>query len=160
MDKKTKEMLIKKGKLKPLSEAFKEYPVDEEIHFGHSEWYMAEKTIQYGNYHKKDIVFIKEYKYSDGTTGSDHLFVIIDDNNKSVPLEYFCFLISSNLSKLKYEANILIKKDDNNHLMKDSLVKLDIGYIIPNKNVINKIGTVTDEQLELYKKIHKEFIEN
>lgn len=34
MDKKTKEELIKKGTLKPLSEAFKEYPVQEEIHFG------------------------------------------------------------------------------------------------------------------------------
>lgn len=159
MDNKTKQELIKKGVLKPLSEAFKEYPVEEEIHFGHSEWYVAEKPIRYGTYQEKDIIFIKEYEYSDGTMGRDHLFVIVDENNTSVPLEYFCFLISSNLSKLKYKTNALIKKDEQNHLMKDSLVKLDIGYIIPHKNIVNKIGMVTDEQLKLYKKLHKEFIE-
>ena len=154
MDNKTKEELIKKGVLKPLAEAFKEYPVEEEIHFGQSEWYLAEKTIKYGKYHEKDIVFIIEYKYSDGTTGRDHLFVIVDENNKSVPLEYFSFLISSNLSKLKYKTNVLIKKDKQNNLMKDSLVKLDTGYIIPYKNIVAKIGIVTDEQLELYNKLH------
>jgi len=160
MDNKTKEELIRQGRLKPLSEAFKEYPVEEEIHFGHHEWYMAEKIVKYGKYDEKDIIFIKEYKYEDGSIGRDHLFVIIDKNNTSVPLEYFSFLISSNLSKLKYKTNVLIKKDNINNLKKDSLVKLDVGYIIPHENVINKIGEVTDEQLELYKKLHKQFIED
>lgn len=149
MDKKTKEELIRQGRLKSLSEAFKEYPVEEEIHFGHHEWYMAEKIVKYGKYDEKDIIFIKEYKYEDGSVGRDHLFVIIDKHNTSVPLEYFSFLISSNLSKLKYKTNILIKKD-----------RLNVGYIIPNKNTIDKIGEVYDEQLELYKKLHKQFIED
>ena len=159
MDKKTKEELIKKGALKPLSEAFKEYPVQEEIHFGHHEWYVAENVVKYGKYHKGDIVFINEYKYQNGSIGRDHLFVIVDDNNTSVPLEYFGFLISSNLSKLKYKTNILLEKDNINKLKKDSLVKLDVGYIIPDNNIVGKIGEVTKEQLELYEKLHKKIIE-
>ena len=109
MDKKTKEELIKKGALKPLSDAFKEYPVQEEIHFGHHEWYVAENVVKYGKYHKGDIVFINEYKYQNGSIGRDHLFVIVDDNNTSVPLEYFGFLISSKIFKQNYVENELIK---------------------------------------------------
>ena len=126
MDNKTKEELIKKGALKPLSEPFKEYP------------YVAEKTIQYGNYKEKDIVFIKEYKYSDGTIGRDHLFVIIDDNNTSVPLEYFSFLISSNLKN-----KINIEKNSNYEKI----------YILPSTNEIYILGTVTDINFQLYKNL-------
>lgn len=142
MDKKTKEELIKKGVLKPLSDAFKEYPVQEEIHFGHHEWYVAENVVKYGKYHKGDIVFINEYKYQNGSIGRDHLFVIVDDNNTSVPLEYFGFLISSKIFKQTNIENELIKMNEQNNLNGDSIVKLDVANIISKDNIIKKIGTV------------------
>ena len=146
MDKKTKEELIKKGVLKPLSDAFKEYPVQEEIHFGHHEWYVAENVVKYGKYHKGDIVFINEYKYQNGSIGRDHLFVIVDDNNTSVPLEYFGFLISSKIFKQNYVENELIKRNKQNNLNRD--------YIISKDNIIKKIGTVPLTKVEEYKRKH------
>lgn len=146
MDKKTKEELIKKGALKPLSDAFKEYPVQEEIHFGHHEWYVAENVVKYGKYHKGDIVFINEYKYQNGSIGCDHLFVIVDDNNTSVPLEYFGFLISSKIFKQNYVENELIKRNKQNNLNRD--------YIISKDNIIKKIGTVPLTKVEEYKRKH------
>ena len=146
MDKKTKEELIKKGALKPLSDAFKEYPVQEEIHFGHHEWYVAENVVKYGKYHKGDIVFINEYKYQNGSIGRDHLFVIVDDNNTSVPLEYFGFLISSKIFKQNYVENELIKRNKQNNLNRD--------YIISKDNIIKKIGTVPLTKVEEYKRKH------
>ncbi len=146
MDKKTKEELIKKGVLKPLSDAFKEYPVQEEIHFGHHEWYVAENVVKYGKYHKGDIVFINEYKYQNGSIGCDHLFVIVDDNNTSVPLEYFGFLISSKIFKQNYVENELIKRNKQNNLNRD--------YIISKDNIIKKIGTVPLTKVEEYKRKH------
>lgn len=146
MDKKTKEELIKKGVLKPLSDAFKEYPVQEEIHFGHHEWYVAENVVKYGKYHKGDIVFINEYKYQNGSIGCDHLFVIVDDNDTSVPLEYFGFLISSKIFKQNYVENELIKRNKQNNLNRD--------YIISKDNIIKKIGTVPLTKVEEYKRKH------
>lgn len=146
MDKKTKEELIKKGVLKPLSDAFKEYPVQEEIHFGHHEWYVAENVVKYGKYHKGDIVFINEYKYQNGSIGCNHLFVIVDDNNTSVPLEYFGFLISSKIFKQNYVENELIKRNKQNNLNRD--------YIISKDNIIKKIGTVPLTKVEEYKRKH------
>ena len=58
MDNKTKEELIKKGALKPLSEAFKEYPVEEEIHQGDSRYFVCDSIIKYGNYQIGDIVYV------------------------------------------------------------------------------------------------------
>ncbi len=154
MDNKTKEELIKKGALKPLSEAFKEYPVEEEIHQGDSRYFVCDSIIKYGNYQIGDIVYVDEYKYKDGTIGRYHLFVIIDKNNKSVPLEYFGFLISSKIFKQKYIANELLKMNKENNLNRDSIVKLDVTYIIPHNNIITKIGSVSQEKVDDYKRKH------
>ena len=61
-------------------------------------------------------------------------------------------LVSSNLNKLKFKANKLLEKDKQNNLDKDSLVKTDIIYKIPTEQILFKIGIVSYEKIEEYKK--------
>ena len=61
-------------------------------------------------------------------------------------------LISSNLDKLKFNSNVLLEKDKNNNLHKDSIVKTDVVYKILNEQIIFKIGKVDYEKIEEYKK--------
>lgn len=84
--------------------------------------------------------------------GNNHLFVIIDQNNVAVPIENFGMIISSQIEKLKYNQNKLIKKNNKNGLHKDSIVKTDVIYKINNENILFKIGTVDDKNIEEYKK--------
>lgn len=141
------------GRVKDLNEAFKEYPVEEEWHKGKIENIVNENSVQYHiKYDIGDIVFVKEYVYSDGNIGKNHLFVIIDQNYTAVPIENFGMLISSNLKKLKYDSNELLKKDNKNNLHKDSIVKTDVIYKILNEQILFKIGKVDDEKIEAYKK--------
>lgn len=148
------------GRVKNIEEAFKEYPVEEEIHQGNLEYYVAEKIIKYGRYQIGDIIFVNKYKYENGNIGKDHLFVVIGENNRSVPLEYFGLLLSSNLKKLKYRSNVLLKKDNKNNLIKDSLVKCDVIYVIGDDNIVGKIGKVDLDLIEKYKQIYNSFLEN
>ena len=60
-------------------------------------------------------------------------------------------LISSNLEKLKYSANVLLKKDEINNLNKDSIVKTDVMYRIREKDILFKVGKVELEQIMEYK---------
>lgn len=98
--------------------------------------------------------------YSDGRIGTNHLFVIIDKNNTAVPIENISMLISSNLSKLKFKANKLLKKDKTNNLYKDSIVKTDVIYKIPNEQISFRIGKIDIEKVEEYKKSFYENIQN
>ena len=140
------------GKVKDLKDAFEEYPVDEEWHKGKLENVLNEDNESYNLYEIGDIVFVKEYNYPDGRIGSNHFFVIIDKDNTAVPIEYFGMLVSSNLNKLKYKSNKLLEKDEINNLHKDSLLKTNVIYKIPNKQIIFKIGIVSYEKIEEYKK--------
>lgn len=142
----------KQGKIRPISEAFEEFPVELEYHKGDANYFIKEKKVVYGKYNIGDIVFVKEYEYDDGKKGTDHLFVIIDENNICTSLEYFGMTISSNLEKLKYDSNVLLKKDDTNNLDKDSIVKTDRMYVLIKENIIFKIGEVSLENIEIYKK--------
>ena len=143
----------KYGKVKDVKEAFDEYPVEEEWHKGKIENILKEEEESYSiNYEIGDIVFVKEYTYSDGKIGSNHLFVIIDQDNTAVPIENFGMLISSNLEKLKFNSNKLLKKDNINNLHKDSIVKTDVIYKILNEQILFKIGKVDNEKIEEYKK--------
>ena len=105
----------------------------------------------YTNYNIGDIVFVKEYKYSDVKKGNNHFFVIIDKDNTAVPIENFGMIISSNLEKLKFKSNKLLEKDTLNNLKKNSIVKTDVVYKILNEQIIFKIGTVDSEKIEEYK---------
>ena len=141
----------KYNKVKDLKEAFEEYPVEDEWHEGKIENVLNEDSEQYSNYEIGDIVFVKEYSYFDGKVGNNHFFVIIDQNNTAVPIENFGMLISSNLGKLKFDSNVLLKKDKNNNLHKDSIVKTDVVYKILNEQIIFKIGKVDEDKIEEYK---------
>ncbi len=142
----------KYGKVKDLEEAFKEFPVEEEWHKGKVDNVLREDSESYSNYEIGDIVFVKEYTYTNGKIGNNHFFVIIDQNNTAVPIENFGMLISSNLEKLKFNANILLEKDNVNNLNKDSIVKTDVVYKILNEQILFKIGKVDNEKIEEYKK--------
>ena len=52
--------------------------------------------------------------YENGQKGQNHLFVIVDEKNLVVPMDYFGMLISSQLDKLKYGSNKLINKGEEN----------------------------------------------
>ncbi len=143
----------KYNKVKDLKEAFEEYSVEEEWHKGKIENVIKETKENYNeNYDIGDIVFVREYSYSDGRIGNNHFFVIIDQDNTAVPIENFGMLISSNLNKLKFTANKLLEKNKMNNLNKDSIVKTDIVYKILDEQIIFKIGKVDNERIEEYKK--------
>ena len=156
MDKKFTEKIKKDNRLKPISDAFKEYPVEEEIHHVNIDYFIAERTILY-SYNVGDIVFVPDYEYHDKTTGKNHLFVIIDENDELVPLEYFGLLISSNLSKLKFKENVLLKKDKLNNLLKDSLIKTDFVYSLTKDMIAFKIGSVTIDKVNYFKKLVNDY---
>lgn len=140
------------NKVKDLEEAFLEYPPEEEWHEGKIENIVSEDSDDYQvTYNVGDIVFVKKYKYIDGSIGNNHLFVIIDQDNTAVPIENFGMLISSNLKKVKYKENKLLKKDNYNNLNKDSIVKTDVLYKIPGDQILFKIGTVDYKKIEEYK---------
>ena len=140
------------GKVKDLKDAFEEYPVEEEWHKGKVENVLNENNKSYNFYEIGDIVFVREYSYPSGENGKNHFFVIIDQDNTAVPIENFGMLVSSNLNKLKFKANKLLEKDKQNNLDKDSLVKTDIIYKIPTEQILFKIGIVSYEKIEEYKK--------
>lgn len=79
--------------------------------------------------------------------------MIIDDDNISVPLDYFGFLISSKVNKLKYNSNVLLEKDFLNNLSKDSIVKTDYVYKISSDNILFKIGSVDENNVLRYKNL-------
>ena len=109
-----------------------------------------EQSIYNFKYNVGDIVFVKKYNYKNGSTGSNHLFLIIEDNY-IVSMDYFCFLISSQLDKLKYDTNLFLAKDNQNKLKKDSILKLDSIYRVENNDILFKVGEVTQEKLNIYR---------
>lgn len=119
---------------------------DPRAYKGLNEYYISDdKANYYIERHKNstkefeigDIVFIKSFKYNNNNIGKNHLFVIVDKNNKLIPIEYFGMILSSNLEKKKYKTNLLIKKND---------IEFYIGKV--SKEAINK-----------YNKLHKELRE-
>lgn len=141
------------NRVRDLSEAFEEFPVEEEWHKGKVKNVLREdEEIYKPNYVIGDIVFVKKYTYPNEKTGNNHLFVIIDQDNTAVSIENFGMLISSNLDKLKFASNELLKKSEINNLHKNSLVKTDVIYKISNEQIEFKIGKVDIEKVEQYKK--------
>lgn len=142
------------GRVKDLSEAFKEYPPEEEWHKGDAISFLGESKVEcLAKYNIGDIVYVKEFLYPNGSIGYNHLFVIIDDDNIGVPLDYFGFLISSKINKLKYNSNVLLEKDFLNSLSKDSIVKTDYVYKISSDNILFKIGSVDENNVLRYKNL-------
>ena len=109
------------------------------------------------NYEIGDIVFVSNFTYENNTEGKNHLFVIISDDSKYVPIEYFGMLVSSQIAKEKYKTNVKINHNAINNLHKDSIVKCDYIYEIPVQNIVMKIGRVDIDDylkfIEIYQKI-------
>ncbi len=93
-----------------------------------------------------DIVFVNEYAYENSTQGKNHLFVVIADDDKAIPLEYFGLIVSSQINKSKenskHKYNEPLSKSDENGLNYESIVKCDQLYNLPKDNVMFKIGHV------------------
>ena len=123
-----------------------------------------DEVIYYnGKYNKKykagDIVFTEKYKYKNGTEGKNHLFVIID-KTKAVDITFFFFFLSSNIKKETYKYNVKIEKNEINRLKKDSIVKCDDLIMLKMDNIKFKIGSVSKNELETFKKIYAEFFKD
>ena len=147
---------IRSGRIKDVEEAFKEFPPEEEWHKGKIENVLREDNEEYSLYRIGDIVFVKKFKYIDGTNGENHFFIIVEQNNIAVPIENFGMLISSKIEKLKYKSNVELKKDNRNNLDRDSIVKTDILYKIHNDQILFKIGEVSSDKIEEYKRYYLE----
>lgn len=152
MEKELLKKLEETGRIQDVSEAFKEFPAENEWHKGKIESFLEEEKEVYDQYNVGDIVFVKEYLYKNGKKGTNHLFVIIEKDNYAVPMEYFTMLISSHLDKLKFSSNKLLLKDELNKLKRDSIVKTDVIYKVKNEDIEFKIGEVTEETVLEYKK--------
>ena len=148
------EYLYKTENVKDASEAFREFPPENEWHKGKIENILSEQKEIYTIYSVGDIVYVKDYQYEDGSIGTNHLFVIIDKDNIAIPMENFGMLISSQIQKVKYKNNVMLKKNKQNGLMKDSIVKTDCIYKIKNEQILFKIGSVEKENIENYKEMY------
>lgn len=115
-------------------------------------------------YEVGDIVFVSKYSYDGGQNGQNHLFVIIDiDDEQLVPIEYFGLIVSSHIEKSKennpfFKFNEKLNKNDKNNLNKDSIVKCDQIYRIPQKNIQFKIGQVDIDDYMRFMEAYNEFL--
>lgn len=96
-----------------------------------------------------DIVFVAKYEYKSGTIGQNHSFVIIDDG-QAIDINYFGFLLSSNLKKITYPYNELIQQDSVNKLNGDGIVKCDDLIELTEREIKFKIGLVKQDDLERF----------
>ncbi len=117
-------------------------------------FYIGEKLVEYPTYEIGDIVYVKNYKYESGKDGQNHLFVIIDEENYAVSINYFCMILSSKLEKLRYKQNLLLKKDSINKLKKDSIVKTDYIYTLDESDINMFVGKVSKEKVEEFKQLY------
>lgn len=163
MEKELSEFLktaYKYGRVKEIEEAFEEFPATEEWHKGKIENVLKENSEKYDSYEIGDIVFVSVYVYPDGKLGSNHLFVIIDKDNTAVPIEYIGMILSSQINKIKFKSNKIIKKDNENNLDKDSIIKTDTVYKLYDKQILFKVGTIEKDKIEEYKQAFYDFLED
>lgn len=93
-----------------------------------------------------DIVFVNEFDYENNQPGENHLFVVVADDDKVLPLEYFGLIVSSHREKSKENSGLKynepLDKNKGNALKRDSIVKCDQLYTFPKANIQFKIGSV------------------
>ena len=166
MEKELLKKLEETGRIQDVSEAFKEFPAENEWHKGKIESFLEEEKEVYDQYNVGDIVFVKEYLYKNGKKGTNHIFVIIEKDNYAVPIEYFTMLISSHLDKLKFSTNKLLLKDELNNLIErqrlDVIEKKDNKFIIFDDYISSTLNLddTLEEYYEKYKNISCEDISN
>ncbi len=105
-----------------------------------------------------DIVFVAKYEYKSGKIGENHSFVIIDDG-QAIDINYFGFLLSSNINKATYPFNEVLIKDSSNNLRRDSIVKCDDLIELTETEIQFKIGSVSQEDLERFLDTYEKYLE-
>ena len=110
-----------------------------------------------------DIVWVREFDIKEQEKVNYHSFVIIDDDEKVVPVDYFGFVVSSNIQKSKehskFKYNEPIQKNSNNRLRTDSIVKCDQIFELPKKCIEYRIGHVDAEDLLRFLDAYKNYLE-
>lgn len=150
-----------KGAIKKYSEFIKEKDAQEyNLLKEEVEYYEAQEANKHNKekYKEGDIVYVSHYKYKNGETGYNHIFVIID-KEQVVDINYFGFLLSSKLEKAKYQYNKRLNKNQENKLNKNSIVKCDDLIEIKASDIKFKIGEVTKEGLNRFIKLFLEYLE-
>lgn len=105
-----------------------------------------------------DIVFVSNYEYKNGATGTNHSFVIIDDG-QAVDMNYFGFLLSSKTEKSTYPYNESLNKNQTNGLKKDSIVKCNDLIEIAKREIVFKIGYVEQVELERFMNTYMKYLQ-
>lgn len=105
-----------------------------------------------------DIVFVAKYEYKSGQIGENHSFVIIDDG-QAIDINYFGFLLSSNINKASYPFNEVLNKDNANNLRKDSIVKCDDLIQLTETEIQFKIGSVAEEDLKRFLDTYEKYLD-
>lgn len=112
------------------------------------------------NYQMGDIVWVTNLE--EIKEAENHLFVVLDDDGKAIPADYFGFIVSSRLEKSKevsgYKYNEPIQKNETNNLDEDSIVKCDQLYTIPKEGIQCKIGTVDYDDLNRFITSYGDFL--
>ena len=156
--------LIEKSKEKGIIKTYEEFLETEEA----KKYSLVQEEVEYytSNYDKKlkkykigDIVFVSKYKYKNGKDGKNHSFVIIDAE-QAIDINYFGFLLSSQIKKVNFSFNELLNKNEFNRLKKDSIVKCDDLITILEEDIKFKIGEVTEEELERFINAYDKYLES
>lgn len=109
-----------------------------------------------------DIVWVAEFEDINKKMIDHHYFVVISDDGKLIPADYFGFVISSNLNKSKenskFKYNEPLKKDNTNNLDTDSIVKCDQLFDIPSTTISYKLGSVEVEHMIRFLKAYEDFL--
>ena len=58
---------------------------------------------------------------------------------------------------MKFKENVLLKKDKLNNLLKDSLIKTDFVYSLTKDMIAFKIGSVTIDKVNYFKKLVNDY---
>lgn len=111
-----------------------------------------------------DIVWVAEFEDADKKVVDHHYFVVIDDDGQLIPADYFGFVVSSNTKKSKenskFKYNETIRKNKENNLDTDSIVKCDQLFTIPRKTISFKLGSVDVEDMLRFFKAYNDFLKN
>lgn len=110
-----------------------------------------------------DIVFVNEFDYENSELGKNHLFVVVADDDRVLPLEYFGLIVSSHREKSKYNSGLKynepLDKDVKNALKRDSIVKCDQLYNFPKANIQFKIGSVDVDDFIRFVRAYETYLE-
>ena len=98
-------------------------------------FYVLEDRAKYNGFCIGDLVFVQKYQYASGKRGDNHIFLIVDSDLGYGKTVYYGMILSSNIKKITYRANKLIRKNYINNLKKDSIIKTDVIYKIFTKNI-------------------------